>query len=252
MRKDRKKTWPYILDLFFVGLFCSAGIALVYLYVANEFDSFVEMGNGGSIELSRSCPRNEVTRVKIGAIAYAFPTGKILESFSGFPNRPPCLNGASLSSITLVVPFPDQPAEKTPPAQVQISLIHVPSPHKLEDTYARFIKNGRTEKLVLVKTLPIEEGYYVGLLSKYQGLFILADPEIRTPLGNPVAFRCDFPSGVVSDYRCHTTIALSQDLGVGISEIRSASIPREKLMDLYRYALAEQAKFVINDADIKQ
>ena len=249
--KKIKKSWPYILDLIFVSLFCFSVIALIYTYVGNEFETFVKMGSEQNKQLSKACLHHKVTRVKIGAVVYELPTDKIFYSEYGSSSTPVCFNGASFSLVYFLMPFSYQNGAKTVSTNVRLFIYQVPPPHRAEDTYSKYIHEGKTVRRhgAWENAVPIEEmsegtDFIIRRLSKHDGLLVVRDPKIKTPQGNPVAFYCNFRDGVINDYNCNLSVALSDDRLLGITEINAKEIPKEKLMNLYESALAEEAKRV--------
>ena len=209
-------------------------------------------------QIRKTCVNSTFSEFKIGEVIYA-PNDATFFCKNSLSETTPCSCSTELF-IEVHRRVPDEFRKKTDNEALKdvknlnLSIHRFKLPHYAQDTYDRYIKNGKIilesnayKTSLSIESLPVDGSFYVGRLSKDYGVFIATDPKAKTPQGNPVTFYCEFRDAVIDKYKCRTDIAFDKERAFGVFDIYSEYVSKENFLELYEYALTEHAKMISNN-----
>lgn len=119
-----------------------------------------------------------------------------------------------------------------------------------DDAYERAIKDGILSKDIDIKSLPLEEGFYVLNYQPKKYLFIPEDRSFVTPSGNPVIFYCEpYAARIDNPLDCSTWSGWKGNVGLGISGISEEWVPKSKLKEFYHLAFDYVKSLEVTDSN---
>lgn len=113
---------------------------------------------------------------------------------------------------------------------IELTVSHLSDLSKKGDTYTRFrVEEELTKAGLKIEDLPLDEGFYKFSYGQVTNFYIAAHEDMKTPLGNPVTFRCDG----LKNIKCGTGTYWKGGLAIGMGTFMMDRLPIKEWKKAY-------------------